>query len=428
MAAPWDVIVVGAGLAGLTAAIHLQNAGMSVRVLEAQDGAGGRVRTDSVGGFRLDRGFQVLLTAYPECRRHLDYEELDLHPFEPGALIRSGGQFLRMADPWRRPTLALETALKAPGTLLDKLRVAGLRARATQGTLADVFRRPETSSLQLLREIGFSSAFLDQFFRPFFGGIFLGRDLGTSSRMLEFVFRLMAQGEQVLPAGGMQAISDQLASNLEDGTVEYNAPVRTLRERGVVLQDGRELDAGVAVVLATDGPAAARMTGGKVTLPTSRAVTCLYYAAAKSPVDGPWLVLNGERHGGPVNNLCVPSAVAPGYAPEGQALVSVSVLGIPSGDDRTLDEEVRRQLGAWYGRGEVRDWELLRVYRIRHAQPEQAPGFLLRRRSRVASGWYACGDHLETASLHGAMLSGRRVARAIVARCRGLAAATTGEV
>jgi phytoene dehydrogenase-like protein len=412
-----DVIVVGAGLAGLACALHLHEAGACVRVLEAADGVGGRVRTDLLDDFRLDRGFQVLLTAYPECRRALDYAALDLRPFLPGALVRRSGRFHELSDPWRRPERAWRSLTAGVGTVADRLRMARFRGRVRRGTLEELFRRPETSAAERLRAEGFSAGMIESFFHPFFGGILLDRSLSASSRMLEFVFRMMAEGDVAVPAAGMGAIPEQMARRLPEGTVRLGARVAAASPREVRLDSGETLGAD-AVVVATEGPEAARLAG--LPAPGSRPATCLYFAGEKAPVEEPILVLDGDGSG-PVNNLCFPSQVAPSYAPAGATLVSASVVGGAASDagDAALEAAVRRQMESWFG-PEVRRWRHLRTYHIRHAQPEQRPGTLepVERPVRLESGLFVCGDHRDTASIHGAMLSGRRAAEAVHSETR----------
>ena len=408
-----DVVVVGAGLAGLACALRLHEAGAAVRVVEASDGVGGRVRTDLVDGFRLDRGFQVLLTAYPEARRVLDYAALDLRPFLPGALVRRAGRFHELSDPWRQPGRAWRSLTARVGTLGDRLRIARFRARVRRGTLDALFRRPETSAAERLHAEGFSAEMLEAFFRPFFGGILLDRSLAASSRMIEFVFRMMAEGDVAVPATGMGAIPEQLARRLPGGTVRLGARVATASPREVRLESGEKVQ-GDAVVIATEGPEAARLTG--LPAPGSRPATCLYFAAEKAPVEEPILVLDGDDSG-PVNNLCFPTQAAPGYGPTGVTLVSASVVGGAASDagDAALERAVRAQMEGWFG-AEVRGWRHLRTVHVRHAQPEQWPGALepVERPVRLAGGLFVCGDHRDTASLHGAMLSGRRAAEALL--------------
>ncbi len=248
-----DVVIVGAGLAGLACALRLHEAGAGVRVLEASDGVGGRVRTDVVEGFRLDRGFQVLLTAYPETRRVLDYAALDLRPFLPGALVRRSSHFHELSDPWRRPERAWRSLTAGVGSLADRLRMARFRGRVRRGSLEDLFRRPETSAAERLHAEGFSAEMIDAFFRPFFGGVLLDRSLSASSRMLEFVFRMMAEGDVAIPAAGMGAIPEQMAGRLPAGTVRLGARVAAASAREVRLESGETVGAD-AVVIATEGP------------------------------------------------------------------------------------------------------------------------------------------------------------------------------
>ena len=417
MAAEDGVYVVGAGLAGLACARRLHAGGVAATVLEASDGVGGRVRTDQhVDGFLLDRGFQALLTAYPEACQVHDYDKLELRAFEPGALVRTGGRFVRVSDPSRRPRRALSSALAPVGSLADKARVASLRRRVLAGSLDELFARPETSTLQALAAAGFSDTIVDRFFRPLFGGVLLDPELATSSRMFEFIYRMFSAGDVALPARGMGAIAEQLADGLPPGSVRLGQRVAAVAPGGVTLAgEGGEQLAARAVVVATDGPSAAGLLGEPAVAPGSVAAACLYYAADQVPIDEPLIVLDGEGRG-PVNNLCVPSLVAPGYAPDGQALVSAAVIG-PDASRGTgpLEPAVLEQLADWFGSSVV-GWRHLRTYRIPHAQPAQPPGALdpPERPVRVRPGLYVCGDHRDNASINGALVSGRRAAEALL--------------
>ncbi len=404
-----EVVVVGGGLAGLCCARRLHEAGVPFLLLEASDEVGGRARTDVVDGFLLDRGFQVLLTAYPEAQAVLDYDALNLAKFSPGALVRHNGKFHRFVDPWRSPKHLLSTALSPVGSTFDKLRMAKLRSRVCKGDLEDVFQRPARTTLATLQDDGFSTAVIDQFFRPFLGGIFLDPALETSSRMFEFVFRMFATGLAAIPADGMGAMAQQLAAGLPAGSIRTSAPVDSIRADGVTLASGETIATG-NVVVACEAPAAARLLG-EATVPTGQSVTCLYFSADQSPVAEPILVLNGEGTG-PVNNLCVPSEVSSTYAPAGKSLVSVSVLGEAADD---IETQVRDQLRDWYGAG-VDTWQHLKTYNITYALPSQQPPALqpVSKPARREDGLFACGDWLDTASIQGAMVSGRRAADAVL--------------
>src|SRR5262245_20653412 len=407
------VLIVGAGLAGLACARRLREVGISFQILEAADGVGGRVRTDTLDGFRLDRGFQFLLTAYPEAQRSLDYAALDLRAFSPGVLLRYRGRFHRLVDPRRSPLDGLKALANPIGTFADKWRLWSLERKVRAGKVEDQFSRPEGLTLDFLRWGGrFSDAMIDRFFRPFCGTLFLERDLVTSSRLFRFLFRIFAEGAMTLPALGMATIPTQIAAGLPAGSVRLKTPVQAVENGRVVLDCGDVL-AARAVVVATDGPTAARLLGSGIPDPGSRAVTCLYFAATESPLKKPILALNGESTG-PVNHLAVMSDVAPGYAPPGQALVSASVLGDPPEDDASLERAVREQLTTWFGPA-VQAWRHLRTYRIRHALPDQtAPALDVPERPvKLAAGLHVGGDHRENATIDGAFASGFRAAQAV---------------
>ncbi|MGA0867346.1 MAG: NAD(P)/FAD-dependent oxidoreductase [Planctomycetota bacterium] len=414
------VLVVGAGLAGLTCARALSAAGVPVRVLDAADAVGGRVRTDMVEGFRLDRGFQVLQTAYPEARRALDYGALELRPFEPGALVRVGGRFVRVVDPWRRPLGALASAFAPVGSLVDKLRTGSIRSRALRGSVDDVLARPAMTTRAFLAQSGLSDAMVETFFRPFYAGIFLEDELRTSSRVFEFTFRMFAEGDVALPANGMQAIPDQLASGLPGGSIRSGCASRHVAADHVILDDGSRID-GQAVVIAVDAHALPSVLGDRAgPAPATKQVTQLHFAADRSPLPGRLLALGGDEHG-PVNDLCVLSDVQPSYAPAGQSLVSASVVAPEHQalEDDALESSVRAQLGRWFGTEPVARWRTLRLQRVIRALPECPPDDApMAKPARLDAGLYICGDHRHLPSIHGAMASGRLAAEAVLADLR----------
>jgi phytoene dehydrogenase-like protein len=382
-------------------------------VLEASDGVGGRVRTDLHAGFRLDRGFQVLLTAYPHTARLVDYAALDPQRFYPGALVYRDGRLRRLGDPRRAPLgalAALRDGVASPADLPAFLRLV---SRFQGPTLREIFARPDAPAIDVLRAAGLPDRLVDGFFRPFLGGIFLERELLTSSRMLDFVLRMFARGPIVVPADGMGAIPAQIAEGLRPGALRLHAPVARVEDAAVVLEGGERI-AARAVVVATDGPAAARLVPA---LPTPRtcAQTCLYFTAPEPPVREPILVLDGEGRG-PVNNLAVMSEVAPSYAPPGRALIAASVVGDPPEDDAALAARVRAQVRDWFG-VPVDGWEQLRTYRVRDALPDQAPPALdpAARPLRFGEALWMAGDHRENGSIEGAILCGERAAKEVAA-------------
>ena len=408
-----DVVVVGAGLAGLACARRLKQIGHSFRIIEASDAVGGRVRTDIVDGFRLDRGFQIYLTAYPEGQRVLDYDALNLKRFVAGAKVYIDGKFHRVADPRSEPIAAVKSIAGPVGSIADKLKLARLKL-ALDVQLNRAGEPPESesdcSTEQFLRE-RFSSKLIEPLFRPFLGGVFLESQLTTSSRFFEFVFHCFSKGPGAVPALGMQRIPEQIAASLPADCVRLNAPCQSIVPGQVTLQSGETLDCR-AVVVATDQTIASRLTNGAIVERGWNPSVTLWFAAAESPSHEPILMLNGEGCG-PVNTVVVMSDASRDYAPEGQSLLSVAVRNPGSSDDATLEADCRGQLLGWFG-GVVSSWRLLRVDRVRQGLPSQPAGSLTpwRREVRLTPGQYVCGDYLDNASIDGALASGFRAAQA----------------
>ncbi len=403
------VVIVGAGLAGLACATALHRKGVASVVLEASDGVGGRVRTDVVDGFRLDRGFQILLTAYPEAEAVLDYGALDLRRFEPGASIALGDRFAVVGDPLRRPGDLFASLVAPVGSLADKVRILALVASVRRGSAASLLRRADMTTAARIAQVGFSAEFVERFLRPLFAGIQLDPDLEVSSRRFEIILRMLAVGDAAVPDRGMGEIPAQLARRLDEGQIRLDAPVRAIDGATAVLASGERVT-GRVLVVATEGPVAAELVG--LADPGSRSVGCLWFAAEAPPIEGRRLVLDGTGSG-PVRNLAVLSEVAPGYAPTGGTLIAAAVPG-PGAFADDLVPAARAQLRGWFG-AVVDRWELLRVDRIRHGQPDQVPPFHPKQPVALGGGVYVCGDHRDTASIQGALYSGRRTAQAVLA-------------
>lgn len=403
--------MVGGGLAGLAAAKCLAAAHIQPLVLEAGPNVGGRVTTDEVDGFLLDRGFQVLLDSYPEARRALDLEALLLRPFASGALVHADGRMRRIADPWRDPLAGMSSLVSGIFTPLDAGRMLKLRLDALASRAGD----PETDTQSTARSLearGFSRRAIESFFRPFFGGVFLDTELSAPRPWFEFLFAMFATGRATLPSRGMRALPEQLAAALPAGSVRTGARVRAVNGNSVELEGGETLRAR-AVILATDARHLAVVLPGTPE-PSWASCATLYWAAPESPLAEPVLALNGDPRSGPVNHLCVPSDVAPSYAPAGRALVSGTTVGVPALEDEVLDHRARRQLGDWFGHAEVSAWRLLKVTRVMHSLPRLTDWRRADPVLRLGEGLYACGDHLETPSINGALRSGRRAAETLL--------------
>ncbi len=405
----FDVLVVGAGLAGLAAARRLSSAGRNVVVLEASDGIGGRVRTDEVDGFHLDRGFQVLLTAYPELDRQFDVDRLHLRAFDPGALVWTGTKLHRVADPLRQPSALISSALAPVGSPLDKARLARLLLRLRRSDPQTLLRGDDVSTIDALRAEGFSDTMIDRFFRPLVGGIQLDEALSASRRMFDVVLRSLAVGSSVVPAGGMGAIPRQLAEDLPADAIRLGSPVEGVSAGSVRTVDGQVLLAD-HVVVATEGPVAADLLG--LAPVASRSVACVWFAAEEAPFPEPLIALDGHRSG-PALNVAVMTNVAPEYSRDGRSLIAAACPGNDV-DRATLVEDVRRQMNRWFGARATR-WDHLHTHVIAHGQPDSSPSFAPKQRVALGEGMFVCGDHRDTPSIQGALFSGRRCAEAILA-------------
>ena len=404
-----DVLVVGAGLSGLSCARRLDADGVDVRVLDASDAVGGRIRTDDVDGFRLDRGFQVLLTAYEELQSQLDLPQLDLKPFTPGSIVWTGTGLETLGDPFRNPSTTLASARARVGTLDDKLRVAWLRRRLLASPADQAFVGTEHSTLEELRSEGFSEEFIDQFFRPFLGGVFLERALDTSASLFRYYFRCFAAGDAAVPAGGMQRLPEQLAAPLED-RVHLNVGVRHAENGRVILDDGTEIRAG-EIVLATDAASASQLGGPDA--PEFKATVTSYFVAPTAPISEALLVLDGEGTG-PANHVAVMSNVSDAYAPEGHHLVAVSGVDDAANDPDAFPTSAKAQLTRWFG-PDVAGWKHLRTYHIPHALPRHPAGFSdARPPSRRDDGLWSAGDYTDFGAIQGALRSGRTTAETIL--------------
>ena len=419
------ILVVGAGLAGLTCAKVLVEAGHEVRVLEASDAIGGRVRTDhSADGFLLDRGFQVLFTAYPAVQRQLDLPALKPRQFTPGAVLIRDGQWHELGDPLQRFSLLGPTLSNPLLTFGDKLRTLRLRRYSRRRSLDALFNAPlkggDKSTYDELRRRHFSDkGFIDNFARPFYGGIFLDRELSTSARAFLFTFKMLASGKTVIPEGGIGAIAEQLAAHLPQDALRLQTRVEGIVEAdgravGVILTGGEEMQ-GDAIVVATDAPSAERLV--KRDLPSEPvAATCVYFGTTESLYDGPRLLLNANPNAF-VNNAVQLSNISPAYAPPGQHLLSATVLGIPELGDAELVTRCREDLAPWFPGKNLAKLRHLATYRIRFAQFRQPPGVFatLPSNATPTAGLFLAGEYTSSSSIHGAMFSGEQAAQAVLA-------------
>ncbi|HEX6248155.1 MAG TPA: NAD(P)/FAD-dependent oxidoreductase [Nocardioidaceae bacterium] len=401
-----DVVVVGAGLAGLTCARELERGGLDVVVLEKSDAVGGRVRTDLVDGFRCDRGFQLLNPAYPALKKLVDVDALDLRIFSAGAALSTPKGLVVVADPRRSPGYLPQT-LRSGYVRPTELARFGAWAAPSLGDVRRLLEQEDVALAESLDRAGVKGRLRKEVFEPFFTGV-LAEDRGeTSATFARLLVRSFAKGVPGVPALGMSALPEQIAADLRRAVLLGSEVVGVERQgdRWRVLTDGHRYDAR-AVVVATD-PIAVKGLIDLKSAPMKGLVT-YWFATDEPPTDLDLLVLDPTRDG-PVVNTAVMSNVAPDYAPAGRHLVQATTLARrPAG----TEAQVREQLARMY-HAPTHRWDLVVRHRVPHALPHQRPGVSLRQQVDLGDGLFVAGDHRDTASIQGALVSGRRTATAV---------------
>ena len=407
-----SIAVLGAGLSGLRCAAILHEAGFDVQVYEKADRIGGRMMTDKVNGFLLDHGFHVMQSAYPTSKRAFDFQKLGAQAFEPGAVVvqhkKGKAKFWRLADPFRRPIQGLAGGLNGFASQFDLLRVARLRHSVRRGNLERVFEGEDKETSTMLRKRGFSQSMIDRFFHPLFSGIFLEKDLRTNERMFRFVFRMMSEGDMVLPKDGIAAAPRYLADVLGDERIHLSTEAELLDEQTLRI-DGQEKTFD-AVVHAYNP----RRSESK------RHVWTLHFDAPTSPFTSNHIMLNGDvkLHNQLIAHIAVPSDVQPSYAPDGRSLVTVTIVGETADslgltDPHQVLDVATKELRSWFG-SEVDAWQNLATQHIEHALPEVGAGTALTGQSSATEGPFVCGDHTVHGSVEGALLSAEKTSQRII--------------
>jgi phytoene dehydrogenase-like protein len=412
-----DVVVVGAGLAGLACARELTRQGLDVLVLDAGDAVGGRVRTDQVDGFTLDRGFQVLNTAYPALRGLVDLEALDLRAFDASVGVLVDGERALLGNPLQDLRTAGPTLRVPVGGVTGKAALAAYAGLCLALPASSLRQRADISAAEAWRRAHIPADVVDTLLRPFLAGVLLERDMSSSRRFTDLMFRMFARGRSTVPARGMQRLPQQIAAPLPAGAVRLGTPVHAVSPTGVSTDEGAV--PARAVVVATDAWAAAGLLPGRIEPPAPRGVTTVYHAAPPFPEATGMLLLDPGPS--PVDNTIAISVAAPEYAPAGQVLVSTSLVHGP--DHSTVDAdgaEVRAVLGRLH-RTDTSSWRWVATYDLPRALPGMPAPHPMRRPVRLRDGGdtvYVAGDHRDTSSIQGALVSGRRAARAVLADLR----------
>ncbi|WP_406435015.1 FAD-dependent oxidoreductase [Streptomyces sp. NBC_00631] len=425
-----DVVVVGAGIAGLSAAHRLNSAGVTTAVLEAAPYVGGRMSTEKVDGFRLDRIGQLLSTSYPELRLAPGLDALVLRRYAPGVLLHRDGRRHRAGAPAgggsaRGALYAVRALASAPrggspvaparatapmGGAVDQARLGAALGRLAGTPVERILARPELPAAHALAERGVPTRTVDGFLRPLLAALLSDPELTTSSRCADLALRSFASGRLCVPEGGAEVLPELLARTLPPGTVHTGVRVTSVSTTSVTTAEHGEIRCR-AVLLATDARAAAELLPG-LRVPDFHRVTVVHHATDEPAAltTGTSLLLDADR-GGPVSHTSVVSNIDPSRAPQGRALISSTLLGKPPSD---VDTAVRMHLARLYGTSTHR-WETLAVHHTPEAIPAMRPPHDLRRPVRLLAGLYVCGDHRDTSTVQGALHSAHRATAAILA-------------
>ena len=407
------ITIIGAGISGLSAALHLHSHGFEVKIIEGSDRAGGRIKTDVVHGFRLDHGFQVLLTAYPEAKMILDYKKLNLKTFLPGATVLfDGGQF-EIADPFRRPSALFATVFAPVGSLKDKINTFLLKHKLLKKSVANIFLQKQQSSAKQLVDYGFSTKMINRFYKPFFSGIFLENNLQTPNRMFDFVMKMFSEGDAAIPALGMEEIPKQLAAQLPNNVFLYNTKVVDIQDTTIFTNDNFEIKADL-IILATEANDLISKFKNNVER-AHQSVTNVYFQADIAPSSKAVVILNASENREFVTNITVMTNISKDYAPANKVLISVSCNGILDFDDVKLSEIIKAELKPWF-KNHVDSWQHLKTFKIKYALPNLSvlSNDCAVSDMKISEKLYCCGDYLMNGSINAAMKSGRLVADLII--------------
>ncbi len=408
-----DVIIIGGGVSGLTAAIYLEEEGLKPLLIEATGRVGGRIKTDHYKGFLLDRGFQILLTSYPEVKKTLDFDAINLQKYAPGALILGeNGEKNIVCDPFREPSKIFASAFSSIGSLADKFKILGLTRRLKKKSVASIFEGEDYSTLVYLRDNDFSEDIIEDFFIPFFSGIFLEPKLKTSRKMFEFLFKMFAEGYATIPELGIGQIPIQLKSQLNLTEIKFDERVTHI-EGNKVYTNKNECYEAKKIIIASEAIGLVKHHRKEVN-GKYFGTSVMYFSADKAPIKDKYIALNAKKNK-IINNISVPSNISSAYAPKGKHLIALSTVGLATDSQAPYLAQIKAEMSEWFGE-EVHQWEHLKTYHIPYSLPsqEKVSYDILPEKMIVGEHIVLAGDYLSNSSINAAMKSGRLAAEIIV--------------
>lgn len=402
------IVIIGAGVSGLVAAINLEKAGFSPLILDATDRVGGRVKTDYREGYQFDHGFQVLLTNYPAAQKYLNYELLNLQEFLPGSCIFYQNKKYSIGDPSRSFALLLPTIFAKIGSISDKLKVLKLSYSIKKKSFDDIFLAPEKSTFDYLKEKGFSNQIIQLFFKPFFTGIYLEDQLQTSSRKFEFVYKMFAEGNAAIPKKGIQAIPNQLAAQLKQTKFDFNTKVEEIGNKQILLQNGRLLDYDYTIVATEASPLISNLNNQETKW---KSVENLYFEVENDVIQKSLIGLIADEEA-LINNIHYQKNVK-----KDGFILSVSVVKAHQFDKESLVNQVTEELKKYCN---ITVTSFKKYYHIKKALPiMQTVNYMMPpTETQLKDRIFLAGDQLSNGSLNAAMLNGESAARAVIEKIK----------
>jgi protoporphyrinogen oxidase len=404
----YKIHIIGAGISGLIGAQILENYGYKPTIIEASSTVGGRVKSDIFKGYTLDHGFQILLTSYPAAKKYLDYDALELQPFLPGATIFKNEKAQTIGDPLRSLSLLIPTLLASIGTFSDKIKILKLNSLLKKKKIDAIFKTTEISTLKYLQDFGFSDEIITDFFTPFFSGIFLETQLETSSRMFEFVYKMFGDGLAVLPKNGIQAIPNQLKSNLKSTKFLFNSPVKEVQDKSILLENGETVESHITII-ATDPSSLISNLKNQET--NWKSCDTLYFEATNKTISKPLIGLIADKNT-LINNIFYHTSIKTSNKTT-KELLSVTVVKEHPLNEKELIKKVTEELSS---KCAISDVTFLKRYQIKKALPKltNLQYEISSTETKLKSTIFLAGDTLLNGSLNAAMISGERAALGVI--------------
>ena len=352
--------IVGAGLSGLVAAKELSKKGADVTVYEKLSVPGGRMRTENVGGWNLDVGFQVLLTAYPYLQKHINLSELNLHKLEAAATIFRSGKTTAVGDPFRTRNIFWKTLFSDIGSIKDKWLIFKLKRFVDRYSIDELFELENMSSIKFLYNYGFSERIIDRFFKPFFGGIFLENELTTSARILLFVFKMFSNGSAAIPENGIGELASKLVKDLEEVSFHYNSEVEKVLDETIYLKNSSEVSFDYVINTIPNYEESQNKS-------LWEGCYCIYFEHVSPRLITPARIGLNANQNRLINNIFYPSSLEKPESKKDKELVSVTVLSSKGLDEKGLITKVKEELNSDFS---LDNLNFIQLYHIPYALPK----------------------------------------------------------